>query len=237
MANELEPHAEWQRLYERYHAMSDDELLDLAIGTDDLTEIAANVLDGELKARRLTIVEPLWRDRIPIAAMEAATVQEVAPGQTELMTFYDALNAGRACDFLGENGIDFDLQDVSQPQSAMRSFDNLPPVMLKLIVQKRDRERAKVILREKMGLFPLREVEVEDALVDDGTISELGYFARKEDAEEFGRILDDARTWHRIVPNPEGSVEDENLFALEVREIDLIRAGELVEKAMDLPEA
>ena len=37
--------------------------------------------------------------------------------------------------------------------------------------------------------------------------------------------------------NPEGSVEDENLFALEVREIDLMRAGELVEKAMDLPEA
>jgi hypothetical protein len=169
--------------------------------------------------------------------MEAATIQEVGPGQTELMTFYDALNAGRACEFLDAGEIEFDLQDVSQPQSAMRSFDNLPPVMLKLVVPKKARERAMAVLRETMGLFPLQEVEVADAPMDDGTISALGYFARREDAEEVGRILDEARMWHRIVANPEGSVEDENLFALEVREIDLMRAGELVEKAMDLPEA
>jgi hypothetical protein len=119
--------------------------------------------------------------------------------------------------------------------SALHPFGR--QVALKLVVDAADRELAMAVLRVKMGLFPLPEVAVPDTLVDDGTLSTLGDFARREDAEEVARVLDDARIWHRIVANPEGSVEDENLFALEVREVDLMRAGELVEKAMHLPEA
>jgi hypothetical protein len=92
------------------------------------------------------------------------------------------------------------------------------------------------ILREKMGLFPLQEVEEADELVDDGTITTLGFFGRREDAEDVAKALEEARVWHRIVANAEGTVEDENAFSLEVREVDLVGAGELVERAMNLPE-
>ena len=51
------------------------------------------------------------------------------------------------------------------------------------------------------------------------------------------RALDEAHIWRRLVADPEGRVEDEDCYTLEVREVDLMRAGELVEKAMDLPEA
>jgi hypothetical protein len=236
MANELAPHAEWQRLYEHYHAMSDDELLGLAAKIDDLTEIAADVLRREMKDRRLTTAAPFARDPIHIAAVEAAEVEDLAPGETALMTCFDAIEAGRACEFLEEREIDFELRDVSRPQSGMRSFDSLPPVMLKLVVKKRDKQQAMEVLREKMGLFPLQEVEIADVPVDDGAVYSLGDFARREEAEEVARILDDAHIWHRIAPNPDGTEKDENLFALEVREVDLMRAGDLVEKAMDLQE-
>jgi hypothetical protein len=70
--------------------------------------------------------------------------------------------------------------------------------------------------------------------VDDGTESVLGSFGRRPDAEEVGRILEEAGVWHRIVADPEGSVENEDAFTLEVKEVDLVRAGEVVEKAMGL---
>jgi hypothetical protein len=38
------------------------------------------------------------------------------------------------------------------------------------------------------------------------------------------------------VANAEGSVEDEDCYSLEVKEVDLVRAGEVVERAMNLPE-
>ena len=93
------------------------------------------------------------------------------------------------------------------------------------------------ILRERMGLFPLQEVAVADALPDDGSVGTLGTFGHRADAEEVGRALDEARIWHRIVANPEGTVENENCYTLEVREIDLARAGGVVEKVLNLPEA
>jgi len=238
MAHELDSQAEWQRLYERYHAMSDGELLELAAGIDDLTEVAADVLRREMRDRRLQVEAPAAD--APAASTwwnPGARKGGTNPGETALMTFNDAIEAGRACEFLEQRAIDFRVEDVSRPQSGLRSFNSLPPVMLNLVVKREDRERAMVVLRETMGLFPLREVVVADAPVDDGTVATLGDFARREDAEGVGRVLDDARVWHRIVANPDGTAEDENAYSLEVREVDLMRAGELVEKAMDLPEA
>ena len=49
MAHELDSQGEWQRLVERYRAMSDGELLQLAAGIGDLTETAAEVLRGEMQ--------------------------------------------------------------------------------------------------------------------------------------------------------------------------------------------
>ena len=87
-----------------------------------------------------------------------------------------------------------------------------------------------------MGLFPLQEVEEADAVVDDGTVATLGDFGRREDADDVARVLDEAGIWHRVTANPEGSAEEENAWTLEVREVDLVKAGEVVEKGMGLAE-
>jgi hypothetical protein len=158
---------------------------------------------------------------------------EIAKGMVVLTTFYDAIAAGEACDWLEDDGMDVDVRDVSQKGGLGTTYGG-PPVSLQVIVGARDRERAMKILREKMGMFPLQEVEEADAVVDDGTVSVVGFFGRREDADEVAKVLDDARIWHRVVANAEGSVEEENAFSVEVREIDLVKAGDVVEKAMGL---
>ena len=54
--------------------------------------------------------------------------------------------------------------------------------------------------------------------------------------EEIARALDAAKIWNRVVANEEGTVEDENAFSLEVREVDLFGAGDVVEKAVSVLE-
>jgi hypothetical protein len=241
MANELDSRGEWQRLYDRYHAMSDEELLELAEDIGSLTETAGDVLRQEMRDRRLQV-------KAAVVAAPASVAASAAPRWTSsdesgtkrrevvLMTFHDAISAGLACDYLEEGEVDFEMRDLSQPQTGMRRFDSHPAVSLELLIDAKDKERAMAILREKMGLFPLQEVAVADELVDDGTTATLGNFGRRADAEEVARILEDAAIWHRIVANPKGSVENEDAYTLEVREVDLMRAGEVVEKAMELPE-
>jgi hypothetical protein len=251
------------RLQSLYGGMADGELLDLAAKPEDLTDAAREVLRGEMARRNLKAEapEPLptasrqWRTQeqareprpnegIPTAILGSGpTLDSARPetsgvraGESLLGRFHDAIEVGRACEFLEENEVPFHIEDVAQPRSGLRSFDSPPPVALNLIVDKAYRERAMAILRREMGLFPLQEVDEADAPVDDGTIGVLGSFGHRADAEDVAQILDKERIWHRIVADPEGTVEDENAFTLEVREVDLVRAGEVVEKAMGMPE-
>jgi len=233
---ELDTQGEWQRLYERYHAMSDGELLTLAAGIGDLTEVAGDVLRQEMRDRRLQVEAPIDAPA-PASKWPNSDDGGVKRGDVALMVFYDAIDAGRACEFLEEREIDFEMQDVSKPRSMLGVLEMSPPVSLRLVVRAADRERAMAILRETMGLFPLQEVEVADEAVDDGAVNTVGNFGRREDAEDVARVLEDAGIWHQIVANPEGTVENEDCYALEVREIDLVRAGEVVERGMELPES
>jgi hypothetical protein len=263
MAYELEATAEWQRLYELYHAESDDELLRLASDWDDLTDGARDVLGRELKLRKLTLVKPttsteperesrhkpsfdvseilggasrnhMFRDRgLWDGGVGGSGVQD--DGTVELITLFDALNARHACDSLDEQSVAFEVRDDSIPQSGPKSFDSMP-VALKFTVRKEDRERAMAILREKMGLFPLQEAAEADPPIDDGTVTIVGTFGRREQAEEIAVILREKGFWHRIVPNPEGTVENEDCFSVEVKEIDLSKAIDAVEPALNLPE-
>lgn len=258
MAQELDSQA-LQRLQEYYGEMSDGELLGIAERPDDLTEMAREVMRGEMAARKLKVeaVQPETGHRWASDAMTQGSwaPQSVAgvilgsspeldmgppstgvkAGEVSLTVFHDALEMGQACDFLEEAEVSFRVVDVAQPRSGFGVYDS-PPVALSLIVAKTDRERAMKILRKAMGLFPLQEVEEEDVAVDDGTVAVLGDFGRREDADEVARVLDEARIWHRVTANPEGSAADENAYTLEVREIDLVKAGDVVEKAMGLPE-
>jgi hypothetical protein len=49
-------------------------------------------------------------------------------------------------------------------------------------------------------------------------------------------VLEEAGIWNRIAANAEGSVEDEDAYTLEVKEVDQVRAGEIVERGLGLPE-
>jgi hypothetical protein len=249
MARELDS-GMLRRLQENYSVMSDGELQAMAAKPDDLTDMALEILRGEMTRRRLDAVQPV--DTIearempdgfggdPFASLSMRPTwgkpENVAErkGWVSLMVFYDAIELGRACDFLDEQ-IEFEIHDRSKPPSALTPFQR--PVEMDLQVQQVDQQRAMATLREKMGLFPLQEVEMADAPLDDGTVTTLGDFGHRADAEEVARVLEQANLWHRIVANEEGTIETEDLFRLQVREIDLMAAGEVVEKAMDLPEA
>jgi hypothetical protein len=242
MANELEPHAARQQLGDLYRAMSDEELLDLAARPGDLTDAAQDALRNEMGSRRLEAEEELSAETgVPmfpgrVVGLRGAPAPGLAKGKIALMIFHDAIAAGEACDCLEADGIEIEVRDVATPEAASGSFYGGPPVALQVIVPQSDQRRAMAILREKMGLFPAQEVEVADEPIDDGTTATLGNFGRRDDAEDVARVLAEAGIWHRIEANPDGDVEHDDAYTLQVREIDLMRAGDVVEKAMDLPE-
>jgi hypothetical protein len=224
-----------RRLQQQYGEMSDGELLNLAAEPDDLTEVALEVLRAEITHRGLKpgVAEASDAGGYGLSHPEFGT--KLADGSVVLMTFHDAMAVGNACDFLEADGIEVNVRDVSE-KGGIGTMYGGPPVSLQVIVKMGDQDRAVKILREKMGLFPLQEVEEADVVVDDGTASTLGYFGRREDAEEVALVLEEAGVWHRIAANEDGSAENEDAFTLEVKEVDLVRAGEVVEKAMGLPE-
>ena len=247
---------------ELYREMSDTELLGLAERPEDLTDEAQGVLRSEMASRRLQVDAapaaeaghmgmaeraaagadyyaglgfPAVAQREPDLKPEPAA-KGLAKGMAVLTTFHDAIAAGEACDLLEAEGMEIEVRDVAKAHSGSGSFYGGPPVALQVIVQQRDLDGAMAILREKMGLFPGQEVEVADEAIDDGTTAVLGAFGHRSDAENVARVLEEAGIWNRIVANAEGSVEDEDCYSLEVKEVDLVRAGEVVERAMNLPE-
>ena len=257
MRDELDTEGQWQRLVELYRAMSDEELLALAERPGDLTEIAQGVLRSEMGSRRLQVEAAegfgVEAERLAGAGAYLGTefytgaqrepemrpepvAKGLARGTVVLTTFHDAIAAGEAIDYLEAEGMEIEVRDVAKEQGGGGSFYGGPPVALQVIVQQRDLRRATEILREKMGLFPGQEVEVADEAIDDGTTTVLGAFGHRSDAEDVARVLEEAGIWNRIAANSEGRVEDEDCYSLEVKEVDLVRAGEVVERAMNLPE-
>src|SRR5215471_17129719 len=73
--------------------------------------------------------------------------------------FFDAFEAGKACQFLEEGQIPFELKDYSVRLQGVVDRFEAPAVHLDVLVSSEDLERAKSCLREKMGLFPEREVD------------------------------------------------------------------------------
>ena len=263
MRDGLDWGTEMRRLSELYRAMSDGELLRLAARPGDLTDEAQGVLRNEMGSRnlKLEVLQPetghRWasdsvaQDRWSGSAMPAVVLGSVPvvdapgaededwmkPGEAWLGVFHDAFEVDRACQLLEENDVPFRLHDSldsSRPRRGTRA--NGPGVALNLIVAGADLERAKAILRKNMGLFPLQEVAEADPIVDDGTVSTVGTFGRRDDADMVANALDEAGIWHRVVSNPAGSVANEDAWTLEVKEVDLVRAGDTAVKAIRLPE-
>jgi hypothetical protein len=223
-----------RRLQESYGGMSDGELLALAGKPDDLTDLALEVLRGEMAQRRLELVEDAATHGASGRAGESMEVKQVPAGSVPLITFNDAIAAGEACKLLEAEGMEIDVRDLSATAQG-GSFYGGPPVALQIVVRGADERRAQETLRAKMGLFPLHLVEGDDA-PEEGALRVLGYFGRHEDAEEVGRILEEAGVWHQLAANPDGDRETEDAYGIEVKEVDQPRAVEIVDKAMGISE-
>lgn len=226
------------RLEALYSAMGDDELVELASRPEDLTSTASSVLAAEMQRRGLeagNVAEDSDGEDTaePVGLPEAGdsmpeNLGAVGP-EIELITFHDALAAGRACEFLEGTGISFHLTDVSGPKDGLRSFDGGPPVALRITVAMDDLQRGQSVLRKEMGLFPLENIESPDEPLDDGTRALVGYFVSRGEAEEIAGVLAEAGIWNQVL---EDAAEREHPFSVEVREVDLFAAGDVVEKAL-----
>jgi len=234
MARELDSEM-LRRLQEQYGEMSDGELLGLAAKPDELTDLALEVLRGEIGRRGIKLViETPIADEFPGPVDDVPGVKPMPDGSVPLTTFNDAITAREACRYLEEDGLEIDVRDLS---AATRggSFYGGPPVALQVVVRSGDAERARRLLQEKMGLFPVVEAQGDDAPEDDALLT-LATFGHRQDADGVGRVLDEAGIWHRVTANPDGSVETEDAFDVEVKQVDQPRALEIVEKAMGISE-
>ena len=234
---EEQANGELQRLRRLYEGMGDAELVALGEDARDLRPDAREALTSELRERGLDV---------PTAKQEFMTEGEVglptagdlmpsnlgATGpEIELCVFYDALAAGRACEFLEGAGIPFHVADLAQ-NSGLGTLEGGPAVVLRLTVPLSDVERAKAILRKRMGLFPLQEVEASDEMVDDGTRAVVGSFGTHGEAEKAAQALTEAGFENWVGENPEGSEAGEDRYSVEVREVDLFAAGDALDKGL-----
>jgi hypothetical protein len=88
-----------------------------------------------------------------------------------LHTFFDAINAGEACQYLETAGIPFTMENLSTRTQGIHKFSEPPPIVIELFVAPADLKRAQACLHETMHLFPnpeidprLAEQEPEDVL-------------------------------------------------------------------------
>ena len=89
---QIDPMAEWQRIAGVYRSMYDDELINLVADSQDLTDIARQVLDAELRRRGLgnisnpvsaqKLLEPMRERRAPLLGNQGGAPQLVIDHRT-----------------------------------------------------------------------------------------------------------------------------------------------------------
>jgi hypothetical protein len=239
---------EQDRLVKLYGEMSDEHVLDLFDDKDDLTDEARLVLTQELRRRGITaepppvqpIVETIEPEReqgfgpgvpgiVPggAAAMEQALEPADATrddGLARLISFYDGMQLSQACEILEDSDLEPSIEPI-----AGDALSGVPP-RFEVWLDVGDIELAKALLRAKMGLFPLAEVDEDDAgeTEDDAVTGLVGVFESESEAEEAKQILvaagfdasvtrdmdgdPDDLTWTLIV---DGAKQEEAIAALE----------------------
>ena len=148
-----------------------------------------------------------------------------------LNTFFDALDAGKACEHLEAEDIPFVLEDLSVRKQGVSRFEEGPAIQLDVFVQQEDLEQAKRCLRKAMHLFPEREVGVVEHGGDgDEVRAQAAACETIEDAEAVRVALTNAGVWsavHKIVDD-----EDESFvtYSVEVNGKDIEIAMGVVEQ-------
>ena len=149
-----------------------------------------------------------------------------------LNAFFDAFEADRACQLLEESGIPFEVRDFSVRQHDADHFSEGPSVGLDVLVTAKDLDQAKACLREKMGLFPEREIDEHDGdypVDGDGKPSQAIICDTPEDAQAAQEALSDAgiqSTINRAVDEEDGTVS----YSVDVQGKDVERAVSVMDR-------
>jgi hypothetical protein len=219
---------EWRRLQGLYAAMSDDEVLRLAGAKGGLTEVAQQAVDAEMSARGLAVAEAA-----PLAsAMPELLGAEDDPSLVELTTFQIAMDAETALRALDDAGIPVRMEP------AMRRMEEGGPRVktswLTIFVERTRQNEAVVVLRKRMGLFPvLAADEVEAHGGEDGeeALITVGNFDVAADVEMARRALREAGIWFHEAASQDDEEPGWEGIAIEVRMKDMEQALEVVEAA------
>jgi Putative prokaryotic signal transducing protein len=148
-----------------------------------------------------------------------------------LNTFFDALDAGKACEHLEAEEIEFLLEDLSVRQQGVSRFQEGSPVRLDVFVHEEDLERARKCLRRTMSLFPEREVGVvEHGGAGDEVLAQAAACEELKDAEAVRIALTNAGIWsivQKIVDDEDASFVT---YSVEVNGKDVETALRVVER-------
>jgi hypothetical protein len=148
-----------------------------------------------------------------------------------LIAFFDALDAGKACQHLEAEGIPFVLEDLGVRQQGVSRFQEGPAVQLNVFVGKQDLKRAKSCLQKTMRLFPGREPGVKDHGGDgDEVLAQAAACESLKDADAVCAVLKEAgirNSVRKIVDDEDTSYVT---YLVEVNGKDIETAIELVER-------
>jgi len=221
---------ELNRLTALYRDMSDTQLLDLHADAANLTDDAQEVLRAEIRSRGLKIPPPAAAAESKPAEYVPDLVTDLhSDGLVALITFYNGLDLGLACDHLGDAGIELTVQPYPGT--------DVSPAAFQIRVAPEDRARAEEILREKMGLFPKQEViaEEDDAPEPaDVDMVILGEFPDEDETAQTTAALDAAGIIYRMTPPYDDGENDAPGYTVEVHAADLDRGLAVVADALGL---
>lgn len=254
--------SEQERLEKLYGEMGDEHLLDMAGDRDDLTDEARLALDRELSRRgllpaRIPQHEDLQTAPVPLtvegereqgfgpgipglfpggaAVMEQALepAQTSRDGLSSLISFYDGLELSKACEILEDGDMEPVIEAIDGDAQS-----SVPP-RFEIWLDSHDIELAKNLLRARMGLFPLAEVEDDsdgfDAEEFDGEPAEMvvAQFESSVEAEQVRTLLSGQGIEARVESDPESAASASVL----VPAADHERALATIAERMGLPQS
>lgn len=228
---------ERERLAAQYKGYTDEQLFSLSRDERNLTDAAQTALTRELTSRGLEYgpaseeLETGFGPGIPgvfpsnAAVMEKALEPggEIKDGMVELVTFFDGHELTRGCEALESAGI---IPEI-RPRAGNAMTGS--PSWFEVWVAEAEVSGAQDLLREKLGLFPVGEVE-NDSLEDDeedGTMSSVAVMETQGEAEDAVRRLRDKGLTARTIPVQDGEegVGIEVKSSEQERALDILAAG------------
>ena len=216
---------EQTRLAALYQDSSDDELLALYADRGNLTDAAEQALSAEIASRHLSLPVAEPETRAPEYTPDLVSDLH-GDGLTALITFYNGLDLGLACDHLGDAGMELAVRPIPGTEVSAEAFQ--------IRVSPADQPRAEEILRAKMGLFPRQEVSEEETMSDSGEMVILGEFPTEEEATKATTALETEGIIYRLTAPEEDGENDEPGYSVEVRADDLDHGLAVVADALGL---